>query len=843
MQTKRCQAARPCLLVAGVIVLGVVRPLSADFRFTLTGDPRSDYSKWAWTLDQIADKVGDEGAFHITAGDYYEDGALTVAAGYYDRLIARFGADVLWYPTVGNHELEEGGPDMVWLRNFYYDHLQGSVNPGPPNGEETTYSWDYHNAHFVQLNQYYDGTTDEADIDEYTDALYNWLVQDLDRNTKPVVFVIYHEPAYPDGRGDKDSPVGWERFMKLLNDRKVIAGLCADTHTYARYQVDGDWQTFTWELDSGNAGRLSHGDLWQTFVDITVTSDGQVQFVTWQGMENEEFTVTDTWTAAAVMADLVGPADGATVDVSGAVLSCEPITDAVSYQLLFGPDPNHMVYLVSETAEPPTDVITTFPFAQTWWNLRIRTSVGHTIYGVPRQVHPQSVTPILIENLTNGRTYDYIQQAVDDAASGDEIVVGGTVWQRLENIKVQGKRLTLRSVSPQDPAVVAATVINSENRAPAVTFSGMGSMYSVLRGFTITAGGRNLGRGTGVLCDGAGLLTISDCVITANDSNGIESFNALPTVANCTIANNAGSGLKTEGSGSAIMRSCIVTGNQQHGVRGDWLVMNNCTVVGNVQSGITGWSNKIDNCIAWDNNSTEAKDIVNYGRTTVSYSCAGGGWPGTGNTGRDPCFVDNGYWQAADVWAPGDYHLRTVSACLNAGNPDYVPVTGETDIEGGSRIAGGRVDMGAYELRSGDNKAWSPNPPDGAEGIPSVFTDVVLTWLPGDEIGSRGRHFVYFGTDPTAVANADQSSDEFKGINLLADQQYNAGKFELWQDLYWRVDEALDPSGEVVKGDLWSFSTGCILIGGDANLDCVVDFRDFAAVAGTWLETQFFPDR
>jgi len=87
--------------------------------------------------------------------------------------------------------------------------------------------------------------------------------------------------------------------MKLLNDKKVVAGLCAHTHMYARYQVDGNWEKYTWEIDAGNAGRTSHADNLQTFINITVTSDGQVMFETWQGIEDEPFRKTDSWTSSA----------------------------------------------------------------------------------------------------------------------------------------------------------------------------------------------------------------------------------------------------------------------------------------------------------------------------------------------------------------------------------------------------------------------------------------------------------------------------------------------------------------------------------------------------------------
>jgi hypothetical protein len=305
----------PYSVVEGLLNKGQAGKRKADaeasdgksFRFTLTGDPRSSIERWAHTLDQITDKVGDEGAFHITAGDYFEDDHSTLTKHFYKTLKAEFGDDVIWYPGVGNHEVQREQYDLLWIRLFYYDELKGTVNPGPEGCEETTYSWDYENAHFVQLNMYWDGEKYDKDLG-FTDALLEWLENDLDKNTKPVVFVIYHEPAWPNDRGGKESPKNWRRFMKLLNDRKVVAGLCAHTHKYARYQVEGDWEKFTWEIDAGNAGRMSHADKYQTFVDITVNSNGLVEFDTWQGEYGQEFRKTDSWTAsvdipAAVMTE------------------------------------------------------------------------------------------------------------------------------------------------------------------------------------------------------------------------------------------------------------------------------------------------------------------------------------------------------------------------------------------------------------------------------------------------------------------------------------------------------------------------------------------------------------
>ena len=284
-----------CLLTfCSLGVLGCAKQ-APSFRFTLTGDPRAGLAKWRHTLEQMKANIDEEFAFHITAGDYFEEDRSTQARDFYAALKDEFGDDVVWYPGVGNHELKGGATDLAWLQQYYRNHLIGKVNPGPQGCEQTTYSWDYGNAHFVQLDMYYDGSQYDKD-GTFSDFLYDWLVTDLNKSTKPVVFVIYHEPAFPDGRGGKDrSPAGWERFMKLLNDRKVVAGFCAHTHTYARYQVKGDWETFTWEVDAGNAGRMSHGDKDQTFIDVTVHGDGLVEFNTWQGFGDAGFKKTDSW--------------------------------------------------------------------------------------------------------------------------------------------------------------------------------------------------------------------------------------------------------------------------------------------------------------------------------------------------------------------------------------------------------------------------------------------------------------------------------------------------------------------------------------------------------------------
>jgi cysteine-rich repeat protein/parallel beta-helix repeat protein len=50
----------------------------------------------------------------------------------------------------------------------------------------------------------------------------------------------------------------------------------------------------------------------------------------------------------------------------------------------------------------------------------------------------------------------------------------------------------------------------------------------------------------------------------------------------------------------------------------------------------------------------------------------------------------------------GDFHLSATSPAIGAGDPAYLPVPGETDIDGAPRLVGVAVDIGADELSCGD---------------------------------------------------------------------------------------------------------------------------------------------
>jgi len=378
---------------------------------------------------------------------------------------------------------------------------------------------------------------------------------------------------------------------------------------------------------------------------------------------------------------LVGPADGTLVDANGVVLSCQTSDNAVGYQLLFGANAHDLIYLVSYTPGPPEEVITEFPFKTTYWTIRVHDEYGSMVYADPIRIKSGSVTTQTIENIITGRTYNSIQNAIDNATPGEEIVVGPGIYQYLENIDFKGKALTVRSTDPNDPVVVAATVINGSGHGPVVTFSGGEDANSVLAGFTITAGN------AGIYCSGTSPV-ITFCNVVGNMGAGVELHDGSnPAITHCDIASNAGTGLamweikggRNINYNKPAITNCVIAENCQNGISGGMPTITNCTIVSNRQVGISDSKPTITNSIIYYNGiESDFVQIENNVTATITYTDVQGGWPGPGNIEADPLFADPDN---------GDYHLKSqagrwdlttnswivddvTSPCIDAGDPD-----------------------------------------------------------------------------------------------------------------------------------------------------------------------------
>jgi hypothetical protein len=280
------------LLPAGFIAAG---DETDSFHFTVTADMRTNHEQFREVCRVINQKMGGPGAFHISAGD-------TEPEAKNRKIIdEEFGADAIWYPVVGNHESEN---DMKWIRGAFHS-LPYIVNDGPVKCEETTYSFDYKNAHFVILNEYYNGIEDKKTDGDIVPELLGWLKNDLDKNTKPFIFVFGHEPAFPmpdeywkneRHYGDSLDKYAGNRdaFWDLLEDKHVIAYICGHTHRYSHYQRE---RGKVWQITVGSRPYPENTSKYDALLNVIV-SGSDVKFEVYRDLDGDgEYIIYDSWLA------------------------------------------------------------------------------------------------------------------------------------------------------------------------------------------------------------------------------------------------------------------------------------------------------------------------------------------------------------------------------------------------------------------------------------------------------------------------------------------------------------------------------------------------------------------
>ena len=122
---------------------------------------------------------------------------------------------------------------------------------------------------------------------------------------------------------------------------------------------------------------------------------------------------------------LLGPIESA--EPNAAVLTCYESENAVGYELLVGSDPYRVMdyAVLSDTPMPPSRGITSLPFAESWWTVRVRDRYGSTIYADPRCLN---TLELRIVNSNTRKRYGCIQDAIDQAALNEEIVLGSGTY-------------------------------------------------------------------------------------------------------------------------------------------------------------------------------------------------------------------------------------------------------------------------------------------------------------------------------------------------------------------------------------------------------------------------------
>ena len=244
------------------------------------------------------------------------------------------------------------------------------------------------------------------------------------------------------------------------------------------------------------------------------------------------------------------------------------------------------------------------------------------------------------------------------------------------------------STDPNNPAVVAATVIKNENDGGTVIRASDGSLL----GFKVS-GGISIGNWGDRT---AYSPTIRNCHITSTDmtiwiSVPPDQGPVYPIIEN-NIIRSGSTGIyffARQGGYPIIRNNTIIGGGSGSGIR-----YRTCgevpTVTGNI---IVNWNFGVK--FVYDCYREERKALITYNNVwgnTYNYWIEDGDIPFDmagiqGNISEEPLFVDS---------ANGDYHLQYMSPCINAGDPS-ANYHGFSDIDGQPRVVYGRPDIGVDE--------------------------------------------------------------------------------------------------------------------------------------------------
>jgi len=255
-----------------------------------------------------------------------------------------------------------------------------------------------------------------------------------------------------------------------------------------------------------------------------------------------------------------------------------------------------------------------------------------------------------------------------------------------------------------------------------LSISALGASSTVSRCYFIENSGTGLSAGTS---------KVSDCVFLNNGWLGLIAGNLATTDVRRCVIMGTGTGTERGGTsgilvefGGLVLRDSLVAGNATWGegaVSVDFLasavILNTIIADNRVWAGnsagiwVRSSDASVENSIVWGNcdraGITEHRQIFGDSDSTIEVNNSiVQGWSevlgGVGNSGDDPLFMHPLGPDGLPGTGDENYRLTPDSPAIDAGYPDFVPYSGQTDLDGFPRVLCGRVDIGAYEFGIGD---------------------------------------------------------------------------------------------------------------------------------------------
>lgn len=327
--------------------------------------------------------------------------------------------------------------------------------------------------------------------------------------------------------------------------------------------------------------------------------------------------------------------------------------------------------------------------------------------------------------LTNGATLTgfTLTSGATRYTAGDNFLerMGGGVWCETNGVAVLSNCVLVANKASTAGGGAYGAILQgcvlSNNLVSFVT--GGGAYECVLSNCTVSGNSAKTSGG------GASASLLDHCVLSGNRADNAGGA-VDSTLNHCLLLANTSTHLLSSGGGTlnSILNNSILAGNSAVGYGGGASggTLNNCTLIGNsADAGGGAYNSTLRNSILFNNSA--ASSGSNYSGGVFTYCCTTPIPNGTGNIANPPLFVD---------LAAGDLRLSGDSPCINAGLNAYV--TSADDLDGNPRVAGGTVDMGAYEYQfplSTISYAWLQQyglPTDGSADDLDPDSDAHSTW-------------------------------------------------------------------------------------------------------------------
>jgi len=285
--------------------------------------------------------------------------------------------------------------------------------------------------------------------------------------------------------------------------------------------------------------------------------------------------------------------------------------------------------------------------------------------------------------------YPNIQAAIEAASDGWEIVLSPGIYRGPgnRNLDPLGKAITIRSVDPEDPEVVSATVIDCENQGIGFHIHSGETHQTIIAGITIINGTGS--PAAGIYCEN-GSPTIRNCVISSCDRIGVRLSGG--TLENCRVESCTGTGIVAR-NGSTVT-GCTVSDNTFRGIYCHNSRIERCIVTRNGSAGTDGGgiyaegNSQVIACDIEGNVGKSGGGIYGYGALVKVSRCLlmfngameGGAAFGSYFTLEDCIIAENSASTAAAIYSQGSVKCKRCTVINNQAGENSGAIKGNISV-------------------------------------------------------------------------------------------------------------------------------------------------------------------